>query len=301
MIKENENLQFKYFFYLLGAVFFIHSAFLFTKINIEKTPYLPLTESSEESVIKLSFAPKELDIKTKNQIVETSKTDLEVSAVDEVFLGETDNRVDRQTRAEFIGSYKDAGIGSKQGNADISQKEKKAKKSETISLSDLSVGHNPAQALEEAKEMQMMKVAKGLQNGSASSTGFSQTSDFLETLPLGDFTKLNTQEFEFYGFYHRIKLKLEQFWGRNIQEQAEKFYRSGRRMPASDNHLTSLVVTLNEKGEIINVNLKSTSGITELDSAAIDAFNQAGPFPNPPEGMMVGGKATIEWGFVVNT
>ena len=51
----------------------------------------------------------------------------------------------------------------------------------------------------------------------------------------------------------------------------------------------------------MDIVLKSTSGVKELDEAAVESFNQAGPFPNPPKGMLKNGKATIDWGFVVNT
>ena len=109
------------------------------------------------------------------------------------------------------------------------------------------------------------------------------------------------QKYEFYGFYHRIREKLEQFWGRNIQDQADKMMKSGRSIASDTNHITSLTIELNKRGEIVNVNINSASGVRELDSAAIDTFNQAGPFPNPPTKMLKQGKATIKWSFVVNT
>ncbi len=65
--------------------------------------------------------------------------------------------------------------------------------------------------------------------------------------------------------------------------------------------LTSLIIKMNEAGEIVKIQLKSTSGIKELDQVAIDSFNQAGPFPNPPKGMMKNGLATIQWGFAVES
>ena len=49
------------------------------------------------------------------------------------------------------------------------------------------------------------------------------------------------------------------------------------------------------------MHLKSTSGVEELDAAAIESFNKAGPFPNPPKEMLENGRAKIEWGFVVKT
>jgi hypothetical protein len=33
----------------------------------------------------------------------------------------------------------------------------------------------------------------------------------------------------------------------------------------------------------------------------VESFNQAGPFPNPPQDLIVEGKVKIEWGFVVKS
>ena len=114
-------------------------------------------------------------------------------------------------------------------------------------------------------------------------------------------TSLNTVEFKFYGYYHRIRQKLEQYWGNSLREKAEKLYRQGRNIASNSQKITFLVITLNNFGEITGIKVKSTSGIKELDDAAIESFNKAGPFPNPPSGMMVNGKADIEWGFVVKS
>ena len=114
-------------------------------------------------------------------------------------------------------------------------------------------------------------------------------------------TRLNTVEYKYYGFYHRIKQKLEQYWGNSIQKKAHALWKSGRRMPASANRITSLEVTLDKRGKIVNVNVKGSSGVRELDEAAIESFNKAGPFPNPPKGMVKNGHARIQWGFVVKS
>jgi protein TonB len=58
---------------------------------------------------------------------------------------------------------------------------------------------------------------------------------------------------------------------------------------------------INHKGEIVHVKVIGTSGVRELDEAAVESFNKAGPFPNPPQGMLKNGVATIEWGFVVKS
>ena len=58
-------------------------------------------------------------------------------------------------------------------------------------------------------------------------------------------------------------------------------------------------IKIDNKGNIIDIFIKGSSGIEELDEAAIESFNKAGPFPNPPRGMVRSGQAIIEWGFVV--
>lgn len=72
-------------------------------------------------------------------------------------------------------------------------------------------------------------------------------------------------------------------------------------MPTSEELVTSLEITLNHLGEIIAIRLLGTSGVRELDDAAVESFNEAGPFPNPPKGLVRNGQVKIEWGFVVNT
>jgi len=42
--------------------------------------------------------------------------------------------------------------------------------------------------------------------------------------------------------------------------------------------------------------------VKELDDAAIESFNKAGPFPNPPKDLISNsGTAIIKWGFVVKS
>ena len=112
-------------------------------------------------------------------------------------------------------------------------------------------------------------------------------------------TRLNTVEFKYYGFYHRIRQKLEQYWGNSLRDKVNALMKSGRRIPANGERITSLTVILDSRGNIIKVQLKGTSGVKELDDAAVESFNKAGPFPNPPKGMIKNGIARIEWGFVV--
>ena len=57
--------------------------------------------------------------------------------------------------------------------------------------------------------------------------------------------------------------------------------KSGRTIASGQNHLTWLVISLNSKGEIVHVSIKSTSGIKELDEAAVQSFNQSRSISKP--------------------
>jgi protein TonB len=227
------------------------------------------------------------------QIVETELDGAEVKPNNSRFLSEKNQSFDRQTIAKKVDTFKEAGAG-KTTKVAGAKKVAPAKDvigtkttNKKISLSDLSVGEE-------------LDIAdSGTLHGKAGVKGVAQSNDYVEDVPLGEQTHLNTTEFKYYGFYHRIKQKLEQHWGASLQEKMERIYKSGRQIASVDNRITSLVVKLDEKGNIVEVQISSTSGVRELDDAAIESFNKAGPFPNPPKGMMENGVARIEWGFVV--
>ena len=215
----------------------------------------------------------------------------------ERFLGKRDNYFEKETVARRIGKF----TNSKSKGRDSENVQKKSvpkvKQQKQISLSDLGSQFTREVKQQEANPTQVNSNSKSKVTKQASSA----SSDYLNDVPLGELTQLNTMEFKFYGFYHRIKQKLEQYWGNSLREKAKKLYLSGKRMPGSAERITALVVVLDSVGNIVRVRLKSTSGVEELDNAAIESFNKAGPFPNPPKEMLFNGKAQIEWGFVVKT
>ena len=247
-------------------------------------------------------AMKELAQSQKRQIVQSEDSTSNEKKKD-AFLSDKDRNFERESVSKNIERFNRAA----QGNADLTQKSQaqvsKAKKKSHIKdlkLSDFGIAAGDPFPKEEAHSLRSQSI-KGMNNGDPLAQGLSATNDYVEEVTLGDFTHLNTVEYKFYGFYHRIRQKLEQFWGKSIQEKAENIFRSGRRLPASENLITNLQVTLNSRGEIVGVKILGASGVKELDDAAIESFNQAGPFPNPPKELLVNGKATIDWGFVVKS
>ncbi len=247
---------------------------------------------------------KLVDDKSQKQIAQTQQSKRE-KPKEAKFFSNKDNSFERETKSANNGKFQSAAKGTKTAlNKEVLQKKRKVKKKslKDLKFSDLGIKQNEKIKVKKTKKVaQAVKLKKGLENGKKKGIGLGQTNDYLEDIPLGDFTKLNTQEYEFYGFYHRIRQKLEQFWGLNIQEQADKIFQQGRSIASDSNLVTGLTIILDTEGKIVNIIVKSTSGVKELDDAAVESFNQAGPFPNPPKGMLNQGVATIEWGFVVNT
>lgn len=329
--KDRQKVSYAFIFSLILHMGFFSFALKSIKTSdFRETQNLATTDSSKKNSIRLDsikfISPRQLkEIKDSQnkQIVANETNGKNERPINSRFIGEKDQTFDRQTMAAANGAFKEAGLGKKTGTShSLSQQEPTAKKivktapkapKKELTLGDLGgFKISEVQKMQEESEESFDELTKklaeeskssalGLEKGKVGINGLAQNSDFVEEIPLGDMTNLNTTEFKYYGFYHRIRQKLEQHWGSSIKDKAKNLYRSGRRMPASDNLITSITVILNDHGQIVDMQIEGTSGVRELDQAAIESFNKAGPFPNPPKGLLVGGRATIQWGFVVKS
>lgn len=284
--------------YALFISLLFHLLLLIVRIHYTLTSDKTLAEEKQKRIKLIIKKAKPKD--KKRQIVSTEKSKRDLPPKKSSFLGESHQSFERETVAKQVDSFQEAGRGVKQGSERASlggrrgNKKKKTLGKKKISFKDLAMG-----------EIQLDDTdgnnspALGVQNGVKNKVGLSQNNDYVEDIPLGDVTHLNTVEYKYYGFFRRIKQKLEQHWGTSLRQKARTLYRSGRRIPASSVKITSLVIFLDKRGNIVNIVVKGSSGVREFDDAAIESFNKAGPFPNPPKGMLKNGSAEIEWGFVV--
>jgi TonB family protein len=227
-------------------------------------------ERQRPIVVKVLWAVNE-----KKQIVQ-SEDSTDAQRKLNAFQSDKTRSFIRQTKSSIVGSFKS-------GHRKL------------IDLSQLGASNNPFHEGAKSYAHHKKNASKSQQ------TGISATNDHLPDIPLGELTQLNTVENKYYGFYHRIRQKLEQFWGRSIHQKAQELAKAGRQLATSDEFMTALRVSLDSEGRVIGIEIVGASGVKELDEAAIESFNQAGPFPNPPKDLMVNGKVTLEWGFVVNS
>lgn len=296
-IKNNKNSSI--LIISICLTLFIHTISLVQNIQINFDTFKQ--EEEEQKVILLKLVNDQLKNQKVRQIVESKQKNIEKKVDDSKFVSDANRAVDRETVAANVGKFQEAGQGVKHGDEtkNNAAQARTGQKSKQVSLADLALDRG--KLLD--KMFQQKQVARpklGLKTGKSKKAGLSRRSDYVEELPLGDFTKLNTVEYKYYGFFFRIKQKLEQFWGSNIQQVATKMFKQGRRLPANKHYITSLIINMDSNGKIIGVDVDSTSGVRELDGAAISSFNKAGPFPNPPKGLIKNGVATIRWKFAVD-
>jgi TonB family protein len=130
--------------------------------------------------------------------------------------------------------------------------------------------------------------------------GPSATDDHLKDVKTGAQTVLSTREFLYYSYYNRIRTKLTQYWQPKIREKMERIMKQGRTIASTGDKITRIVIVLDDKGILRKVQILGASGVSDLDDAAVEAFRQAAPFPNPPKGMVDSdGTIKIRWDFVL--
>jgi protein TonB len=238
---------------------------------------------------------RKLQKKESERIVQTGAGQPTKSPAPDAHLGERDQVVDRQTvsakRTTVMGEQARAAKPTARERAEA-QKQQEESVLPTPTLSQLGVPILPMQrknALTDAGETGPMNPGATPQ-------------DYIKGLKEGERTALNTREYVFYGYFQRIRQRLDLAWTSSLREQLMRLYRGGRQLASDMDHTTRLLVTLNSGGEIVKVDVLEESGTKTLDDAAVRAFNRAGPFPNPPNGIVDrNGQIQIRWEFVLKT
>jgi len=121
------------------------------------------------------------------------------------------------------------------------------------------------------------------------------SNDYLKDVEEGEGTFLNSRQFKFASFFNRMRRGVDAEW-RPLDE-----YR--RRDPSGNiygyrSRYTELNVHLNADGTLRNVEVARSCGVDFLDSAAVNAFQRAQPFPNPPKGLInASGEIAFQFGF----
>jgi TonB family protein len=246
------------------------------------TTLVPEVKTQDEP-ISISLIDPKSEKDRNRSVVQPSQGEIAEVAKKDSYLSDKTRVVKEELAAKRIGNTQPT--GQPQVSAQSRAKQ--------ISVSDLGVKITTKQT--EPNEKQKNWASNHL--GEAVSGG-----QYVQGLKQGETSALNTKEFIFFSYFERVRRQLDQTWQPMVRGQIERLYKSGRHLASQTDFTTRTMITINAKGEIVRVQLLQESGAIDLDSAAVSALNKAGPYPNPPKGLLDDhGNAQIRWDFVLKT
>lgn len=110
--------------------------------------------------------------------------------------------------------------------------------------------------------------------------------DPISKIPVGHFTALNTNRYLYYSYYERINNQVHYRWVQHIRKAASRRLNIPAGKRSQEIWVTEIDVFLDEKGDFSRADVHNSSGIGAFDYAAIDAFREGTPIPNPPKGII---------------
>lgn len=241
------------------------------------------------------------DTKNPTRIVETEADDEEKNPENKnaKYLSAKNNTVEKETIAQLGETFKNAQPVAKQAVKAV-KKSQPTLFGEKFNAYDVMAKKSAdGKSAENGQQQdQSQSAQQGNQRGIASTS-----TDKLDNVEQTLKTQLNTREYKYYGYYQRIKKQLNQFWQPEVKQKVSRLMTQGRTIASdSNNKVTKLIIVLNDAGTLVKVQVIGESGVRDLDEAAIEAFRQAAPFPNPPKGMVEDdGTIKIRWDFVVES
>jgi TonB family protein len=286
---------------LLHFLLFFFCAVLISKraAQVEPKRYTMIEVEPLPEALKKSAQ----DLKTKNQVVQTEKAKQTDTAVPDAFLGEHNQVVDRETVSKSRNTVMEhTGRQAQTHPAPAEPIKSTAKEKPQTQVAVVpSLGALAIPIIPKYQPKTIKKMEEEARNDNWADQG-SAPQDYVKGLHESDRTLLNTKEFLFYGYYQRIRQRLDSAWVPILKARLVNYYNTGRHLASEMEHRTKVLVVMNGSGEIVKVELVSESGTKDLDEAAIDAFNEAGPFPNPPKGIVNNsGEIEIPWEFILHT
>ncbi len=229
----------------------------------------------------------------RNRIVQTRTERESTEAAKKSFLGERNQVVDRETVARGQTQTPGGQARSKAPTAQAS----KPQAVQAMDFAKLGVGLVRPPRAQPGSEAELLR-----ERAQDAQMPGGPASEYIQGLKESEVTALNTREYVFYGYFQRIRENLDLAWNRSLREQLTRLYRKGRKLASETDHLTRTLVTLNGAGEVVRVQVIEESGSRDLDQAAVEAFRKAGPFPNPPQGILdARGEIQIRWDFILKT
>lgn len=230
----------------------------------------------------------------EKQIVEQEVKPSSEEAPDTRFLSAQNQKVEQQTVARHRGDFRNSKRNAPPTDSDENSPKKISLKSLAPKLGSMTAYDPEAAKRDLSNPEETPDPTKNL--------GGSATSDYLKDVDQGLETLLNAREFKYYTYYNRIRKQLSQHWEPRVRTKLSQMFKQGRYLATATDRITKLIVILDQKGNLVKVQMVKDSGVTDLDDAAVEAFQSAAPFPNPPQGIVdPDGTVKILWDFVLES
>lgn len=271
----------------------------FVLLAVYLSPYLSELKNKSSDVVEISFESQDQleylkDTKDPSKLVEFDKKINDEKLNEKAkYLAAKNNTVKKETIAQLGQNVENSKtMNSNSKTVDTTQWDKKNNSSDKAKLFDTGFD-----VYAKMQKEQMKDSASATKPGQASTA-----TDRIKDAEPSLMTQLNTKEYKYYGYYTRIRHQLNQWWQPKVQEKVGKLMAKGRTIASEENKNTKVIIVLNDAGQLMKVQVLSASGIRELDDAAVEAFRQAAPFPNPPKGIVdADGTIKIRWDFIVES
>ena len=286
-MKETKRNQNRILLYTVLISLLLHGLLLFIPVNLVK-------DKNEEPIRIVRINPT--DIPQQQIVDEREKPPNNETPDDTRFLSKNNQKVDQETKARLTGPTKNQNMPAPELTPQ--NQTSKAQKIDKDTMLLAIRKPNSERKIEEKKPEK--KLDMSLMERSLASLNPSATDDYLPDVDDSNETLLNTKQFVYYSFYARIKEQLRMYWSQHLQRTFEQRYRTGQQALADRDLVTKLTIQLRTDGELKRVFVVSSSGYPDIDEAAVKAFEQASPFPNPPRGMIErDGSVKLRWDFIV--
>ena len=268
-------------FYLFLTTFLcsvlLHSLFFFT---IQQTTRWEKTRQTADNSLVLVEYPAHRQIvsqKTFNKIAPKKHTP---------YLSQADKAVEKETQAMLKGLFHQAEEG---GQSFVLARRVEPDNTKSFKRNISSLPQRVVSApisLELSGPHIDAPFSTGDFSGQNPQQDRSRTMDFLPGVEFGSHTLLNTKEFIYHSYYSRMKEQLYWRWIQYFTTEMRGFSSTFHKRIRQGLFSTWLYVYLSTEGEVQDIRVVKSSGVEEIDSAALHAFLLAEPFPNPPKGLV---------------
>ncbi len=282
--------------FLAGSLL-IHIVVWVTLLFVKGEPDQRPNEAVEITLLEPPTDEQLAEMEKMRQIVEQDQQLNDEIDATATRLSQFNQKVLKETKAQQSGAFTNTALSGSPtaGTPDAPKNNQPQKQAQTLKSDQR--GELPS-----LKELspQFSLSPKARPNPTEEAGRPSQTDDYLKDVEVGMQTLLSTREFVYYSYYARIKEKIRQHWEPTVRAKVNVIYKQGRTIASASDRITQVVVVLDANGTLLQVEIIGQSGVHDLDQAAVEAFQAAAPFPNPPKGIVEGdGKIRIRWDFIL--